>query len=218
MPPRSQKVSESAIRRLSVYLRVLDELEREAETTVSSQALANRAGTTAAQVRKDLSLFGSFGKRGLGYAVPPLRRHLRSILGLSGSWKVALIGAGRIGAALFEYPHFREQGFEIVAVVDQDPAKVGSVWNDVTIQPADQLESVLRSAGIEIVILTVPGPAAQAVADAVVASGVRGILNFAPVQLRVPDDVKVNDVNMTVELEALSFALKPDAADRRAKG
>lgn len=201
-----------------MYLRVLDELEREAETTVSSQALAKRAGTTAAQVRKDLSLFGSFGKRGLGYAVPPLRRHLRSILGLSRTWKVALIGAGRIGAALFEYPHFREQGFEIVVVVDQDPAKVGSVWNDITIQPAEQLDSVLRSEGIEIVILTVPGPEAQAVADAVIASGVRGILNFAPVRLRVPDDVKVNDVNMTVELEALSFALKPDAADRRAKG
>lgn len=123
-----------------------------------------------------------------------------------------------MGAALFEYPHFRERGFEIVVVLDKDPEKIGMRWNGLTIQPAAEIDEVLSRAGIEIAIVTVPGPAAQGVADSVVDAGVRGILNFAPVRLRVPEGVRVNDVNMTIELEALSFALKGDAADRRANG
>lgn len=205
----SRKVPQSAIRRLSLYLRVLEELEVEGQLTASSRILASRTGTTAAQVRKDLSFFGSFGKRGLGYAVGPLTRQLRDILGLSRSWRMALIGAGRMGAALFEYPHFRERGFEFVAVFDSDPAKIGRRWNGLTVQRPDHLAEDLRGAGVEIAVLTVPARAAQEVTDAVVAAGVRGILNFAPVQVRVPPGVTVNDVNMTVELEALSFSLRP---------
>lgn len=208
MPSPSRKVSESAIRRLSIYLRVLERLEREEELTVSSQVLADRAGTTAAQVRKDLSLFGSFGKRGLGYAVEQLREQLRAILGLSGRWRVALVGAGRMGAALFEYPHFRARGFEFVAVFDSDPKKIGSRWSGLSIQSSEILEDSLRENRVEIVILTIPGRSAQEVTDAVVRAGVRGILNFAPVEIKVPPGVRVNAVRLTVELEALTFALQ----------
>ncbi|MEX0855958.1 MAG: redox-sensing transcriptional repressor Rex, partial [Gemmatimonadota bacterium] len=150
MPLIPRKVSESTIRRLSLYLRGIESLDGEGAATVSSATLAARAGTTAAQVRKDLSTFGSFGKRGLGYAVAPLRRKLREILGLSHSWRVALVGAGRIGAALFEYPDFRERGFEIVAILDSDPRKIGKVWDGVTIRPAAAPAATLRAEAVEI--------------------------------------------------------------------
>ena len=217
MPPASRKVSESAIRRLSIYLRVLERLEREDEKTVSSQILADRAGTTAAQVRKDLSFFGSFGKRGLGYAVSSLKEELREILGLSRRWRVALIGAGRMGAALFEYPHFRARGFEFVAVLDSDPKKIGNRWNGLRVQSSEALEETLRQSQVEVVILTVPARAAQEVTDAIVRAGVRGILNFAPVEIKVPAGVRVNAVRLTVELEALTFALRPEGEHTQAE-
>lgn len=174
---------------------------------MSSRILARRAGTTAAQVRKDLSSFGSFGKRGLGYAVPPLRSRLAGILGLDRRWPVVLVGAGRIGSALFEYPHFRTRGFRIVTVLDRDPAKVGRRWNGVTIEPADALRRLVRERRITMAILAVPAEGAQEVTDELVAAGVRGILNFAPTQLHVPPGIAVNHVNLVMELEALSFAL-----------
>ena len=213
MPASLHKVSDSAIRRLSIYLRVLGGLEREGEETVSSQVLADRAGTTAAQVRKDLSLFGSFGKRGLGYLVTTLRDELRGILGVSRTWRVALVGIGRMGAALLEYPHFRARGFEFVAVYDSDPEKVGSRRGMLTVEDARVLEESVRETGVEIVVLTVPAGAAQEVADAAVRAGVRGIMNFAPVALKVPPGVRVNAVRLTVELEVLSFSLG-SVADR----
>ncbi len=214
MPASLQKVSESAIRRLSIYLRVLGALEREGEETVSSQVLAERAGTTAAQVRKDLSLFGSFGKRGLGYLVSTLKDELRGILGVSRTWRVALVGIGRMGAALLEYPHFRARGFEFVAVYDSDPGKVGRRWGTLTVESVCRLEESLREHGIEIVVLTVSAGAAQQIADVVVRAGVRGIMNFAPVALKVPPEVRVNAVRLTVELEMLSFALGSVAGRR----
>lgn len=202
----SRKISESTIRRLSLYLRILEEAE-DPSGTVSSEDLANRAGTTAAQVRKDLSLFGSFGKRGLGYSVPELSGRLRRILGLDREWRVALVGAGRIGAALFEYPGFRSRGFHIVSVFDRDPGKVGRSWGDVVIEDVTGLERAIRDRRVEILILALPAPAVQDIVNRAVAAGVRGILNFAPVHLRVPDHVALKDVNMVMELEALSFAL-----------
>ncbi len=207
MPPNLPSVSDSTIRRLSLYLRVLEELNEASEPTVSSRRLAELAGTSAAQVRKDLSRFGSFGKRGLGYAVDPLERHLREILGLQRRWPVVLVGAGRIGSALFEYPYFRERGFEIVAVVDRDPAKVGRRWNGVKIEPVESLSKVVRELGTELGILAIPADDAQATAEALVNAGIRGILNFAPVQLHLRPEIVVNEVNLTLELEALSFAL-----------
>jgi redox-sensing transcriptional repressor len=203
----ARRISETTVRRLSLYLRILEEVERGGTDTISSEELAKRAATTAAQVRKDLSLFGSFGKRGLGYAVPQLAAELREILGLDRSWRVALVGAGRIGSALFEYAGFRQRGFEIVAVLDADPGKRGTRWRGIPVQDVSELEQVLKSERVDIVILAVPAEAVPDVSSRVVATGVKGILNFAPMQLRVPPDVAVKDVNMVMELEALSFAL-----------
>jgi redox-sensing transcriptional repressor len=207
----SRKISDSTVRRLSVYLRILEDGNDE---TVSSDDLAERAGTTSAQVRKDLSLFGSFGKRGLGYSVPELTERLRQILGLDRTWRVALVGAGRIGAALFAYPGFRSRGFHIVSVLDDDPQKIGRRWNEITIQPVAELDRIIRDQGVEILILAVPAPSAQEVVDRAVAAGVRAILNFAPAQPRVPDDVALKDVNMVMELEALSFNLSQGSGER----
>jgi redox-sensing transcriptional repressor len=209
----SHKISDSTIRRLSVYLRLLEDLEAEGTATVSSETLARQAGATAAQIRKDLSLFGSFGKRGMGYSVGELATRVREILGLAREWRVALVGAGRIGSALFAYPSLSSRGFHIVTVVDSDPGKVGRQWGDVRIRPDDELETAIQQERVDIAILAVPGHAAQAVLDRVVAAGVRGILNFAPVPLRVPEEVWLKDVNLVIEMEALSYALSQEAQD-----
>lgn len=203
----SRKVSESTVRRLSQYLRILEVRSPDPDGTLSSGELAEEANTTAAQVRKDLSIFGSFGKRGTGYRAAELADHLRTILGLTRSWRVALLGAGRIGSALFEYADFRTRGFDIVAVLDRDPHKVGTLWGPVVIRHVDGLEEVLREEAVELAILAVPASAAQDLAGRAVEAGVRGLLNFAPVQLRVPEGVTVQDVNVVTELEALSFRL-----------
>ena len=209
-----KKVSESTVGRLSLYLRLLRELAGEGVETVSSDDLAKRCGTTAAQVRKDLSFFGTFGKRGRGYAVPELIRALRGILGLERRWRVALVGAGKIGAALLAYQDFERQGFDIVAAFDSDPAKIGAEWHGLLVRADAELEAALQD-GIEIVIVAVPAASAQAVVDRVVAGGVRAILNFAPTKLRVPSDVALKTVNMAVELEALSYALVNEARGGR---
>jgi redox-sensing transcriptional repressor len=208
-----KKVSEPTIGRLSLYLRLLMELSEAGVGTVSSEQLASRSGTTAAQVRKDLSLFGTFGKRGLGYSVDDLERRLRSILGLEQRWRVVLVGAGRIGAALFGYENFRRQGFYIEAVFDSDPSKVGQRWNGLVVQPDGALEGVVEEGEIEIAVVAVPARAAQAVVDRLVGAGIRGILNFAPTQLEVPADVVVKSVDMALEMEGLSYALTHGATN-----
>jgi redox-sensing transcriptional repressor len=202
-----KKVSEPTVGRLSHYLRWLTQLSASEVATVSSEDLARNSGTTAAQVRKDLSRFGTFGKRGLGYDVPELEARLRSILGLERRWPVALVGAGRIGAALFGYESFRTQGFYIEAVFDADPGKVGAMWNGVEVQPDSALEAVLAERGIQMAVVAVPAGAAQPVVDRLVTAGVRGILNFAPLRLDVPASVVVKSVDMAVEMERLSYAL-----------
>lgn len=206
-----KKVSEPTIGRLSVYLRLLGDLAEEGVATVSSGELAGRAGTTAAQVRKDLSLFGTFGKRGMGYVVSDLVAQVRSILGLEREWRVAVVGAGRIGTALMGYEEFRERGFHIDAVFDVDPAKVGQRLAGVVVEADGEMERVLRERGIEIAVVAVPVPAAQSVVERVVASGVRGILNFAPTHLDVPVGVALTTVDMAMEMEGLSYALSRQA-------
>jgi redox-sensing transcriptional repressor len=210
-----RKISESTVGRLSLYLRQLDELETEGQLTLSSEELARRCGTTAAQVRKDLSFFGTFGKRGLGYAVPELIAALRSILGLERRWKVALVGAGKIGLALLGYSDFRRQGFFIEAVFDADAGKVGQRRQGLVVRADAELDEALVEEGIDIVIVAVPGEAAQAVVDRVVRAGVRAILNFAPVKLNVPAGIALKNVNMAVELEGLSYALANDGRRTR---
>ena len=202
-----RKVAESTVRRLSLYLRFLEEFEEQGIDTVSSGALASRGGTTSAQVRKDLSFFGSFGKRGLGYPVPELAERMRGILGLKRRYRVGMIGAGKIGSALVQYRGFKQRGFDIVAIFDNDPAKIGTQWNGLTVLPIDRLEQEFKAQQVDMAVLVTPGDAAQAVAERVVGQGVKAILNFAPVQLNVPDDVVVKTVNLALELETLSYAL-----------
>jgi redox-sensing transcriptional repressor len=202
-----RRVAESTIRRLSLYLSFLEQLDDGVTRTVSSDELAKLGGTTSAQVRKDLSLFGSFGKRGLGYPVSELIIRLRTILGLGRRWRVCIIGAGKIGAALAQYSGFPERGFDIVAVYDVDPRRIGQKWGELTVRDMANLEREAASLECEIAVLAVPSPAAQRVADRIVRSDITAILNFVPVQLNVPPGVSVRNVNMAMELEALSFAL-----------
>jgi redox-sensing transcriptional repressor len=202
-----RKVAESTVRRLSLYLRFLEEFEGQGMETVSSEALAARGGTTSAQVRKDLSFFGSFGKRGLGYAVPELAAQLREILGLGRRYRVAMIGAGKIGSALVQYRGFQQRGFDIVSIFDSDPAKIGRQWNGLTVRDIAALERDLGQVQVDMAVLVTPADAAQSVTDRLVALGIKAILNFAPVQLAVPDDVIVKTVNLALELETLSYAL-----------
>jgi redox-sensing transcriptional repressor len=202
-----RKVAESAVRRLSLYLRFLEEFEEQGIETVSSGALASRGGTTSAQVRKDLSFFGSFGKRGLGYPVPELANRLREILGLKRRYRVGMIGAGKIGSALVQYRGFKQRGFDIVAIFDSDPTKIGRQWNGLTVQDVGMLEKELTRHPLDMAVLVIPADVAQTVTDRLVALHVKAILNFAPVQLSVPDDVVVKTVNLALELETLSYAL-----------
>jgi redox-sensing transcriptional repressor len=202
-----RKIAESTVRRLSLYLRFLEEFEEQGASTVSSAALAGRGGTTSAQVRKDLSFFGSFGKRGLGYEVPTLKTQLREILGLGRRYRVVVVGAGKIGRALVQYGGFQARGFDLVAIYDNDPKKVGKTWNGLTVRDVTQLEKDLKQEHADIAAIVTPGDAAQAVADRLVNYGVNAILNFAPVQLQVPESVAVKTVNLVLELEALSYVL-----------
>ncbi|HXT15563.1 MAG TPA: redox-sensing transcriptional repressor Rex [Gemmatimonadaceae bacterium] len=202
-----KRIADSTVRRLSAYLRFLEDFEQRGLSTISSEELAKRGGTTSAQVRKDLSFFGSFGKRGLGYSVPELAGRLREILGLGKEWRVVIVGAGKIGAALVQYRGFRQRGFNILAAYDNNPEKVGRKLEGIPVRDIDQLERDIPREHPDIVVLTVPGDQAQRVVDRVVKLGVKAILNFAPTQLQAPADVAVKTVNMAMELEGLSFAL-----------
>jgi redox-sensing transcriptional repressor len=202
-----KRIADSTVRRLSAYLRFLENFEARGLATISSEELANRGGTTSAQVRKDLSFFGSFGKRGLGYSVPELAGRLREILGLEKEWRVIIIGAGKIGAALAQYRGFRQRGFNILAAYDNNPEKIGKKVEGIAVRDIAQLERDVQRDSPDIVVLTVPSEEAQQVVDRVVRLGVKAILNFAPTQLQAPADVTVKTVNMAMELEGLSFAL-----------
>ena len=202
-----RKIADSTVRRLSLYLRFLEEFEGRGVATVSSDALAQRGGTTSAQVRKDLSFFGSFGKRGLGYDVHELATTMRSILGLGKRYRVALVGAGKIGTALAQYRGFRQRGFDIVAIFDVDPGKVGKNWNGMPVQDVKALSTALAKDPVDIAVLVTPADSAQGVTEVMVRAGIKAILNFAPIQLAVPEDVTVKNVNLALELEALSYAL-----------
>jgi redox-sensing transcriptional repressor len=202
-----KRIAESTVRRLSLYLRYLEELETRGQVTTSSDDLAHLSGTTPAQVRKDLSFFGSFGKRGLGYSVPELSAHLRDILGLGREWRVFIVGAGKIGAALANYHGFRQRGFSVVGVYDNDALKIGREWDGSVVRDIGNLERDARRERPDIAVLTIPADHAQEVVDHVVRAGIRAILNFAPTQLHVPPEVTLRTVNMAMELEGLSFAL-----------
>jgi redox-sensing transcriptional repressor len=202
-----RRIADSTVRRLSLYLRFLEESAQRGVVTISSDELARRGGTTSAQVRKDLSFFGSFGKRGLGYSVPELTDSLREILGLRREWRVIIVGAGKIGTALAQYRGFRQRGFRVIAVYDRDPKKVGTQWDSMIVRDMATIVEDIAKEEPDIAVLTTPGEEAQAVVNQLIGAGIRALLNFAPVQLQVPADVTLKNVNMAMELEGLSFAL-----------
>ncbi len=202
-----KKISESTIHRLSLYYRILSILEKENYETVSSKELAKREKLTPAQVRKDLSFFGSFGTRGLGYPVSELKKRIAKILGLDRQWNVAVVGVGNIGSALVGYKEFQRQGFNIKLVFDNDQRKIGSNHKGIIVCDIANLEKDLRENKIDIVIIAVPATVAQYIVDDIVRAGIKAILNFAPINLKVPGDVYLRNENMSIELEYLSFAL-----------
>jgi redox-sensing transcriptional repressor len=202
-----KRIAESTVRRLSMYLRYLEDLDTRGQQTASSDELAHLCGTTPAQVRKDLSFFGAFGKRGLGDPVLELSAHLREILGLEREWKVVIVGAGKIGAALANYRGFRQRGFRIVGVYDHDPAKIGKPWGEAIVHDMAALSTDIVREEAQIAVLAIPSDDAQDVVDQLVGAGIRAILNFAPAQITVPAHVSLKSVNMAMELEGLSFAL-----------
>ena len=208
--PRSQAepVSELTTNRLSVYLRCLNALDAAGVRTISSQALAEQFHLNAAQIRKDLAYFGEFGVRGIGYYVKELRRHLRQILGLDRGVRVAIIGAGNLGLALADYPGFRDDGFEIVALFDTLKEKIGRrSRGGVLIHDIRDFKRVARRENIGIAVIAVPASAAQAAVHSVAAAGVRAILNFSPGAFKAPRGAKVKNMDLTVSLESLSFFL-----------
>lgn len=206
--PLPDQISELTTNRLSIYLRCLTELDAAGVETISSQGLAEQFNLNAAQIRKDLAYFGDFGVRGVGYYVKDLRRHLRQILGLDRKLRVAIMGAGNLGMALADYPGFRQEGFEIVALFDVLNEKVGHLSRGgVNIYDVRQLKKVVKSDRISIAVVAVPVSAAQHVVQQVVAAGIKAILNFSPGPLTVPAGVKLKSVDLTQSLESLSFFL-----------
>ena len=204
-------ISESTVRRLSQYFRTLKYLQEEGIKTVSSEMLAQHNGVTAAQVRKDLSCFGAFGRRGLGYNVADLKHNIGKIMGLNRAWSVALAGVGNVGRALIDYDQFRLQGFKIKMAFDSDPAKIGKTIHGVEVRDERNLERDIRAEKVDIAVIAVPAYASQSVVDKIVAGGIKAILNFAPVNLNVPSGIFIRNENMAIEIEALSFALtNPD--------
>lgn len=201
------KIPEATVVRLSIYSRQLHYLKEEGIETVSSEEIADSVGVSSAQVRKDLAYFGEFGTRGVGYRVDELLGQLTKILGLDQQWNIAIIGAGKLGSALALYQGFRERGFAIKAILDVDEKMIGKKLEDVLIDPLEVMAERVKQHNIKIGIITVPAAAAQIVTDQLVEAGVAAILNFSPRVLKVPPEVILRNVDLSVNLKVLSFNL-----------
>lgn len=205
---QDQNIPDIVIGRLPLYLRELSRLEVTSDrVTTSSHELAERLGISSAQIRKDLSHFGEFGKQGTGYHISYLIERLTEILHLTQEWPVALVGAGFLGHALASYRGFQRRGFVITCVFDNDPAKVGQTAGDHVVQSTDGMAAALQERGIRIAILAVPAAVAQETTDALVAAGVRAILNYAPVSLTVPPEVQISYSDPVVQLQRMTYHL-----------
>jgi len=204
---RNQGIPGPAVRRLSLYLRRLEQLAEQGIAKVSSRQLADALYLTAAQMRKDLAYFGQFGQPGVGYRVGPLIERLREILGTDRTWNVIVVGAGDLGRALLRYRGFRKKGFDIVAAFDVAPRKVGKQVGKVPVHHVRELPKVVREHDVKLAVVAVPAEAAQKAADMCCKAGVMGILNFAPTTLMTPDGVAVGPVDLAAHLEQLSFHL-----------
>lgn len=200
-------VPKAVVNRLSLYLRELQHLRRDGKETTSSQALGERLGFSDAQVRKDLAYFGHFGQPGIGYRCQELIEAIRKILGTSRAWSVAVVGVGNLGRALLGYKGFFEQGFHIVAAFDSDPPKIGTTVEGVLVRPMEDLPARVQLDRIQLGMIAVPSVAAQPVAERMVEAGIRGIVNFAPVTLSLPEDVSLVEVDLAIELEQIAFSV-----------
>lgn len=218
-PNRRGSIPPLTVKRLSLYLRYLEESAEANQTTVSSRQAGRALGLTDAQVRKDLAHFGQFGRPGVGYYVEDLAREIRKIFGTDQVWDVALIGAGRLGRALLGYEGFLKKGFRVSAAFDNNPKRIGREFANVRVQPMAELTEAVASGRFRLAILAVPAEAAQEVTDELCRAGIRGIINFAPVRLAVPEDVAVVPVDLAVQLEQLSyFANSPTPRKQRRQG
>jgi redox-sensing transcriptional repressor len=203
----AEKIPDIIIGRLPVYLRALQRMADSGLKTTSSQELGEHVGISAAQIRKDISQFGEFGKQGTGYSIQFLLDKLREILKVDRIWDVALIGAGDMGHALANYQGFKNRGFRIVAIFDSNKEKVGNKIGDFTIEDAEKMIDKIKAGGIKIAMLTVPASSAQDVADKVVQAGVKAILNYAPISLNVPNNVKVQHIDPSTHLQRMTYYL-----------
>ena len=207
-PPGVKIAPKAVVGRVSLYLRQLETYQRQGCTTVSSSQLGDPLSIKNAQVRKDLAFFGQFGHPGVGYRIDELIDALRHILGIDHDWPLALIGLGNLGRALLKYRGFRTRGFHVVALFDSDEAKIGLNYDGLVVEPIESLRKVASMRKIRLAILCVPADAAQRVADLLVACGIRGILNFAPVTLSVPPHVNLVGVDLSIQLENLAYKVQ----------
>ena len=203
----AEKIPDIIITRLPVYLRALQRMADKGLQTTSSQELGERVGISAAQIRKDISQFGEFGKQGTGYSIPYLMNKLREILKVDRMWDVIIIGAGDVGHALARYQGFANRGFNVVMIFDNDKSKVGHKIGDFTIEDTDTLVERVKAAGIKIAMLTLPASAAQEMTDKLVEAGIKAILNYAPLSLTVPKGVKVQHIDPAIHLQRMTYYL-----------
>jgi len=209
------KIPKPTVKRLAIYYRCLDNMLNEGKTYVSSKELAERLKIKPSQVRKDLSYFGEFGKRGVGYNVKNLAAELKKIIGIDRRWRVVVVGAGNIGRAITNYPGLYRNRFDVIAVFDNDPAKIGlSAGVAGPVKPVSELKEVVSSKKVEIGVIAVPAEAAQDVAEQLVDAGIKGIVNFAPVTINVPPEIVVEDVDITVSFKTLAYHLRRRGKNR----
>jgi redox-sensing transcriptional repressor len=207
-PPGDKLAPKAVVGRVSLYLRQLEAFQRQGQNTISSSQLGAALAINNAQVRKDLAFFGQFGYPGIGYRIDELIAALRHILGIDRDWPLVLVGLGNLGRALLKYRGFRSRGFHVVALFDNDPEKIGQVHDGLTVEPIESLRKAVVTRNVSLAVLTVPAETAQRVADQLVASGVLGILNFAPIPLIVPPAVNVVAVDLSVQLEHLAYKVQ----------
>ena len=203
----TKNIPDIVVGRMPIYLRALQLMLEEGRRVTSSQELGERLGISAAQIRKDLSQFGEFGKHGTGYSIDYLSEQIRQILNIDRVWDVAVVGAGDIGSAVARYQGFSNRGFKVAMIFDREPTKIGFQIGTFTIQYSQKLVKSIRQAGIQVAMVATPGPEAQAVADQLVSAGVKSILNYAPINLTVPDGVRVQYIDPVIHLQRMTYYL-----------
>lgn len=208
MKTKESKIPEATIKRLSTYINCLERLQTENNPVTSSELLGESCQVSPAQIRKDLSYFGEFGVRGVGYDTKKLESEIKDILGLNNNWPTTVVGVGKLGQALLNFAFFRKHGFRIIAAFDSDKSKIGSkLANGVTILPTNEIEKTVKDEKIIIGIITTPADFAQEVANQLVAGGIKGLLNFAPIKVKVPETITLRNVSITSELDNLAYLL-----------